>query len=211
MRKAMNVQWVVILLVLVVALAGCIKPKQRSISKRQFLIETQRGAQTSQTMASEPAGVLEIQRFGIVSRYESKGLVYKIGDVEYESDFYNEFLTAPQTMISEVIYTWITDAGIFDSVIYTDSRLRADYILEGNILSLYGDFSDPESNGQAVMEIQFFLIDEKPQIKRKVLGGIYRSTQVVEQRTAESLIKGYNRCLENILRRLERDIQASVL
>lgn len=210
MIKPRNIYFAAIMLTFIILVAGCIKPEHRSVSKRQFLIEAERTVQATRNIADKPAGVLEVQRFGIVSRFEGKGLVYKIGAVEYESDFYNEFLTAPQSMITEVIYTWLTQAGLFDSVVYADSRLRADYILEGNILALYGDFTDPEGIGQAVMEIQFFLIDEKQHVKRKLLGGAYRSTQEVETRTATDLVRAYNLCLENILRRLERDIQASL-
>lgn len=197
---------IVLCLALTVALLGCIRPERRSISKRELLLDVQRARQEAE---SPGRGIVEIQRFGISSRFEGKGLIYRISDVTYESDFYNEYLTSPQSMVTEEVSNWLTRSGIFDSVVYTDSNLNANFILEGTVLALYGDFTQPE-NPRAVVEIEFFLIDDQNQAPSKLFGRVYRATEPVASRRAEDLIRAQNACLESILTRMEADLRSTV-
>jgi ABC-type uncharacterized transport system auxiliary subunit len=62
----------------------------RPYNKRYYILDVER-----ETEALRPNRelILEVRRFTIDAAFESKGLVYRKGEFEYESDFYNEFLT----------------------------------------------------------------------------------------------------------------------
>ena len=193
-------------LAFVAVLCGC-GPQGASYNKRYFILDTAR--------ADGPAGtngkfILDVRRFTIDTAFESKGLVYRKGQLEHESDFYNEFLISPAVMITEKTRTWLSQSGLFTRVLDPGSRTEPTHTLEGNITALYGDFR-AKSAPKAVMEIRVFLIAERAQEGSIVLGKTYRTSLGVKSQDAKGLVEAFSQCLEIILTSLEKDLAESVL
>ncbi|MBC8216901.1 MAG: membrane integrity-associated transporter subunit PqiC [Planctomycetes bacterium] len=184
-----------------VMLSGC--GSRQAYNKKYFLLSATRQAQ--------PAGiqtdlVLEVRRFTIDSAFAGKGLVYRTGQFEYESDFYSEFLVSPAAMITEKTRNWLSGSGLFKRVLDTASQIDPTHTLEANITALYGDLRD-KSSPQAKMEMRVFLLKaqaaEEPIL---VFGQTYKSSVGIESEGPEGLVEALDRCLANILSNLEKDL-----
>jgi cholesterol transport system auxiliary component len=191
-------------LVLVVLGSGCVS--RHSYAKRQFVLEANR--------PDQPAGpshdvVLAVRGFTIDPVCDSLGLLCRKGESEYESDFYNQFLVAPQALISSQTRAWLTQSGKFKTVLEPGSLIEATYILEGNVLALYGDFRG-QGLPQAVMQIRVFAVANKASGPQIAFARDYRASREATGQTAEALVAAFNQCLEQILTELETDLGESL-
>ena len=129
--------------------------------------------------------------------------------MNYESDFYNEFMVSPVSIITEQIRRWLDDSGVFAGVVNTSSGVKAGYVLEGNVVCLYGDYRD-RTSPEAVLEIEFTLISAKGLANPIVFHRTYAAARAVEPANAAALVKGFNGCLAEILGGFEADLRKVV-
>jgi ABC-type uncharacterized transport system auxiliary subunit len=196
-------KYLIALTVAAAVLGGCTEMKHDPLIKAQYLLDVTHGEQVSR-QANDL--VVEVSRFRISSNFSSKSLVYKISDVGYEADFYNEFLAFPSANITEESIEWLAESRIFRNVTDTAASADRDLLLEGNITALYGDFTASQEP-KAVMAIRFALIDNEGNIE---MNKSYSERSKLAAKDATSLIKGFNQCLAEILTSLEKDLKGYV-
>lgn len=180
----------------------------KSYEKQQFLLDARRAPSTT---VNSQKNVVEVRRFTIDPAFSAKGLTYRKGEFEYESDFYNEFLITPDAMVTEKVRNWLSQSGLARRVLDPGSYVGPNYVLEGNVISLYGDFR-AKSSPKAVMEIRVFLLEMQtgadPAI---VFGKTYESSVGIESEGPNSLVGAFNLCLVEILGDLEKDLAERLL
>ena len=192
------------LIMTAIIVAGC-GPK--SYEKQYFILDTQR---PSSAVAGNNANIVEVRRFTVASAFNSKSLIYRVGEFEYESDFYNEFLVSPTAMITEKTSNWLAGSGVARRVLDPGSNVDPTHIIEGNVIALYGDFRN-KSAPKAVMEIRIFLLDTKAETESGIVfGNTYTSSVGLESKTPEGLVSAFDRCLVEILTNLEEDLAESL-
>ena len=180
--------------------AGC---GAKSYEKQQFLLDARRA---SSTTAGSRQNVVEVRRFTIDPAFSGKGLTYRKGEFEYESDFYNEFLLAPDAMVTEKVRNWLSLSGLAQRVLDPGSYVDPNYVLEGNVIALYGDFRTP-SSPKAVTELRVFLLEMQAGAEPAIVfGKTYESSVGVESAGPEGLVEAFDRCLVGILGDLEKDL-----
>ncbi len=185
---------------LLVALCpGCAR---QSYTKQQFVLEAAR--------PTSPAGprrdiVLAVRGFAIDPACDGKGLMYRKGQNEYESDFYHEFLVAPQVLISSQTRRWLAQSGRFRMVLEPGSLLEPTHILEGNVLALHGDFRGRDLP-QAVLQMRVFLVANKRAQPEVVFTRDYQASCPARERTADALVTALDQCLVQVLSTLEKDL-----
>ena len=130
-------------------LSGCGGPKP--YNKNYYVLNVHRSPETAKP---DNNFILDVRTFTIDSAFDSKGLVYRTAEFEYETDFYNEFLISPAIMITEKTRTWLLNSGIFKLVLDKASYIDPTHTLQANITALYADRREKK----AVMEIRTFLI-----------------------------------------------------
>ena len=188
------------LIIVSMALSGC-GPKRIAYNQRNFVLETSRSHPQQKTSKDI---ILDVQSFSIDTTYSTRSLVYRKGQSEYETDFYNQFLIRPEDMITEQTRSWFSESGLFKRVLEPGSYADATHMLQGNIITLYGDFRE-DSSPKATMKMRFFLIEVSG--KSIVFAETYEVVSGFGDSKAESLIEAYDVCLTNILSDLERDLQ----
>jgi len=161
-----------------------------------------------QNLSPVSGTVLEIRRFQISPAFAGTGFVYRKGDFNYESDFYNQFFRLPSLLITEEVRNWLSESGLFKYVVDSTNGVEADYILEGNINQLYGDFRAPNTP-KAALGIQFVLIEEVSANPKIVFQNNYRREMALSSNSPEDLVKGWNEALQQILTALEKDLRAA--
>lgn len=186
-----------------IMLTGC---GRTSYSKRTYIFDAARQPEPG---LAENHVILDVRRFTIDSVFAGKSFVYRRGEHEYESDFYNQFLISPAVMISETTRRWLCRSGVCGRVLVPGSRLEATHTLEANITALYADVRD-KSSPSAVMELRAFLIANNPAAESVLLGKTYRASCPLQSNTPEALVEALDKCLAEILTSLEKDLKKEI-
>ena len=182
---------------------GCINLERSYIEKRYFALEASRDENIS---SPDTDAVLNVRRFRVSAKYEDKGFVYRMKELNYESDFYNEFFISPASMLTEEIRKRLAVSGLFKHVVDPSSLLDATYILEGAVTALYGDYR-VSTAPKAVMEIQFLLLQETDVSPKILFKRQYHKEEPLKGDTPDDLVKGWNNVLNQILTEFETDLK----
>jgi cholesterol transport system auxiliary component len=183
-------------------LAGCLNLERSAPEKRLFVLDIAREGAARRAESEE---VLRVSRFDVSPRYESRGLVYRTDEFTYKADFYNQFVISPELLITEEVRQWLADSGLFGHVTEEAGYVEEDYILRGTVVALYGDYRD-RSSPQAVLEMQFVMIDPSPSGPKVDFERSYSRQTSLSAATAEVLVKGMNEALASVLLAFEGDL-----
>lgn len=191
------------LLLVLPLLGGCLSLSKDYPERRFHDLHAERGD------AAPAAGTfaLKVRPFQISSRCEGSELSWRIGDNEWETDFYNLLFVPPRTAITEASRAWLGRSGLFQHVLDFTSHVDATHVLEGNVVQLHGD---DRGDPKAVVEIQFFLIDDRATPSAVAFSRTYTETVTLKDASAEALVQGWNAALGTVLGKLETDLQAAL-
>ena len=189
------------LLLLAFFCAGCVTLERSYPDKRYFMIDVQ----DSKGSNSDGSRVLSVPNLHISPRYADRSFIYRTSETEYEADFYNQFLSAPATMISEELRQALAEAAPFKFVLGPSSSLPANYVLEGSINLLYGDFRNFNAPA-AVLEIELFLHNGDPAKTSLVMQKRYHRSVRLKERSPEALVQGWNQALAQIVATFVADL-----
>jgi cholesterol transport system auxiliary component len=196
------------LLVLLALCAGCVGIERSYPDKRYFVLEVSANASPSNPTANE---TLEVSNIRVSPRYADRSFVYRTSEAGYESDFYNQFLVAPASLITEEVRKGLTGSQLFKYVISSSSQSQPSYVLEGAVNALYGDFRNADSP-RAVLEMEFFLASGIPAKPGILMQKRYpKAIPLTGGRSPDALVKGWNQALEEILTSLAADLKAAGL
>ena len=201
MKKKIPVVQLVWLLLIHAFFSGCISYPQ----KHSFVLNVDRETTERPVLTEKP---LIVSRFRSAPQYESKGFVYRKGELDYESDYYNEFLALPGSMISEEVRKWLAKSGLFRFVSDSEDIEESHYNLEGSVSAIYGDYS-PGTPPRAVFEIRFSLSQKTKDRSAIVFQKDYREQIPVKGNSPEQLVRGWNEALFKVLTAFEQDLSQS--
>lgn len=183
---------------------GCVKIKKAYPDKRNYVLAVSRPE--SSTTAPR-ADSISVRSFTISPRYESGELVYRHSEFNYAADFYNRFFVSPEILVAEEARTWLKQSGMFRNMLEPGSHAIPQYILEGCITTMQGDF---RKSPLAVLEIQF-LVSEGADAPGKILmQKDYRQEVPLPKAEANALVQGLNQALEQILQDFEADLRTAL-
>ena len=191
-------------LVLTFVLPGCSLKKavqQSTPERRHFVLEAPR---TAPPGSARSEGILYVRDMTVSPRYEGAGFVYKRGEAEYTTDFYNRFLVPPDLLVTQEVRDWVLAAGVFSEVIQSGSLVAPTHALEGRVNALYGDYSLQPP--QAVLEMEFFLVEDPLNRSAFVFHQRYREQVTLADRKPASLVQGWSSALARTLGALEQDL-----
>ncbi len=184
-----------------VVLSGC---GQSAVANRKYyLLDTTRQGPPASVRSD---ATLRVRRFDVDQAFAARQLVYRVEATRYEPDFYDQFLVPPGIMIAEKTRDWLADSGLFQRVTSTGGPLEAAYVLEGNVLDLYADFTTG-ATPQAVLEIRFFFLAAPDANEAVPLAKAYRAESPIAPRTASAVVSALSNDLADILTRLEADLE----
>jgi cholesterol transport system auxiliary component len=193
------------LLALLALCAACVGIERSYPDRRYFVLEVPARASPSNPTASE---TIQVSNMRVSPRYADRGFVYRTSESGFESDFYNQFLVAPASLITEEVRKDLVGAQIFKHVIGSTNQSQPSYVLDGAVNALYGDFRNVDSP-RAVLEMEFFLTSESPAKPGILMQKRYVKSIPLTGRTPEALVKGWNQALEEILTSLAADLKAA--
>lgn len=190
-------------LALLSLLTGCFSFNKNFPEKRFFVLSASRSEKLSLPKLN---AVLKIQRFRVSPQFEGKGFVYRKGNFNYESDFYNEFFISPGLMIAQEAGKWLSGSGLFKYVMTSSSPVEPILELEGVISALYGDYRDTRVP-KAVLEIQFFLVQNVSSRPVIVFEKTYHEETLIKGNSPDALVAGWNLAIEQIFTKFETNVK----
>lgn len=194
-------------LVLLVSLTGCIELNKGFPEKRFYSLEAGRQGGP----ASPAAGtILKIRRFPIAPEFEGRELVYRTGELQYESDFYHEWFVSPGAMFTQQIQNWMAASGLFQTVLDGSSVIEETHLLEGSITALYADVRE-KTAPRAVLEMRVRLVQERAGRSTILFQQDYRQAASMADDSPGALVTAWNEDLRQVLTLLEEDLRRADL
>jgi cholesterol transport system auxiliary component len=150
---------------------------------------------------------LKMGSFSVTTPFDTKSLVYRLGDQQYEKDFYNAYIATPSNMFSNATRQWLDQSGIFRLTVAQGTSFFPFYTLQATIDELYGDY---RGKPEAVVSVQFFLTVTNPNIPTPLITAKrYTQRVALANNLPQTLVMGQQRALAEILQQLEADLFAA--
>lgn len=197
-------RWAFILLLL---LPGCVTLERSYPDKHFFALEVNR---ESKPVNDPGHSVMQISNVRISPRYEGKNFIYRLSDTSFESDFYNEFLVPPASLVAEELVKGLARSDLFQYVIDPSSELAPTHVLEAMVNALYGDFRN-SSAPKAVLEMEFFVSKQAAGKSEIVMQRRYSKAVELQGHSPDALVKGWEQALGAILADLIADLKSANL
>jgi cholesterol transport system auxiliary component len=119
------------------------------------------------------------------------------------------FFVNPGSMLTTELRRWLRESGQFSHIIEPGSMVVPTLTLEGTVNALYGDYSGDQP--AAVVEMQFFVVDESTADNAIVFSGSYAERVPVADAAPETLVKAMTQGVERVYASLETDLAAAPL
>lgn len=185
----------IVLILILITIPSCLNTQSIYPEKRYYLLEI---SQTTPDNKQPKNGILRIAKIRMSPPYTGKGFIYKKSNITYDTDFYNEFLISPDDMLAELIRKWMAASGLFERVTCSPGHFKENYILEGAVTTMHGDYSN-SNNPIAVLCMQFFLIKDNGLNYKLIFQKNYARQEVIDKHNTQSLVQGWNKALKNIM------------
>ena len=187
-------------LALAILLGGCSLSKPYP-SKRYFYADVERAGERSE----RGLHVLRVETFDIAPAFAGKSLVSRISEEEYVAEYYAEFFSAPDTMLTSELRQWLDDGGVFQAVLGPGSVMNVDRLLEGTIDQFYLDLREPEMP-RAVLSFYARLVDDSGPEPEVIFNGRYSSAVPLDSTKPEDAVVGWTQGLRELFANLEQDL-----
>ena len=183
---------------------GCVQ--SATTERKYYVLDTVREGGPARI---HTGSTLRLRRFNVDEAFATRQLVYRVDEFRYEPDYYHQFLVLPGVMITEEARDWLANSGLFGRVTSVGSRLESTYLLEGNVIALYADFTKGSAPA-AIMTIRFFLLVGPDANETVPLAQTYRAESPILAKTAEAVVEAFSKDLSEILTRLEADLEKTL-
>ncbi len=156
-QKAIARSLTCVVLMLALSLGGCAAtlPSQPAPQKRFHALNPQRDAPPAPLTVEH---ALKIRRLVAAPSYASSELVYRLQGGDFATDYYNLFLSPPADQTAQALLQWLRNAQLFSAVQPSGSAVDARYLLEADVLKLYGDYTTTPP--RAVAAVQAVLLED---------------------------------------------------
>jgi cholesterol transport system auxiliary component len=187
------------LTLIVASTAGCLDLKKSYPEKRSFVLdvgEPQREARENGTI------VVKINKLRVSPLFAGRAMVYRIADLQYESDFYNEWFVAPAALVTQQVHHWLSQISGFQLVGLGMNHLDPTHLLQGTVTEFYGDFRDTPL---AVLGLDVHVLDamhaHQPLFRRS-----YHQEVPLGDRSPDALARGLTEALRLALVDMAKDL-----
>lgn len=181
--------------------------KQPPVAKGYFAIDPGQpeAASIAKATTSRPdPQVLRVRTLRLSPPYDGVAFVYRTGPSQFDTDYYNNFVAPPASLLTGALVQWLARAGPM-TVCDTASDLRANLTLEGNITSLYIDSTTTPP--RAVVAGRFFLTRDRNGDAQLLFEKAYDAAVPVPARSPAGFVDAWSKAYRQILAELSADLR----
>lgn len=183
------------------ATAACLNLNKSYPEKRSFVLEV---TSEQREPATDAARVLKISKFRVSPLFVGRPMVYRIGELQYENDFYDEWFIAPGALLTQQFHDWLSKTGRFRFVLVGTNHIEPTHLLEGSVTEFYGDYRLAGSP-KAIFGIELHLLDglnESQVLFRRA----YHKEVPLADRSPDTLAAALTQAVRQVLVDFERDL-----
>ena len=188
------------LAVIMMCPTGCLDLKKSYPEKRSFVLDV--GAPPQETSANG-AIVLKINKLRVSPLFAGRAMVYRVAELQYESDFYDEWFVAPGALVTQQVHQWLSRSAGFETVVVGTNHVEPTHLLEGTVTEFYGDF---RAAPRAVLSLELHLLDAIHE--RQFFRRTYHQDVPLSDRSSDALARGLTEALRAVLLDVAKDIAA---
>lgn len=190
-------------IVMLVLLGGCVRLRKDYPERDLYHLNVER----EEVLPSPDGGpVIGVRMFRAGPALSGREFVYRVGESRYATDFYNTFFVSPAEQVRSIASDWLQSSGLVRVVLDRASGLRPDYMWEGRLADLHGDFRDRD-DPRAVIRLEFVILDIRPLEPVIIFSRSYAQSVSIKERTPAALVRGWEKGLFKILSDFEREIK----
>jgi len=188
--------------------AGCsVLPGQPYLERRDWPLVVRRPEGLPAALPSRTdRRVLLVRTIQAGPGLETRGLqtVRKDGDVQ--TAFYEQWTVPPAEAVDDDLRRWLADSGVFAAVVGPGSRLTADLVLDGELLTLHADLATMTASAALAL----VLIDQRPSPARIMLDRTEAASVALEGTDPPALVRAQRAAVAAVLRQTEADLANAV-
>lgn len=189
------------LVVLPLTLGGCLNLSKSYPEKRSFVLDV---GSDHQPPAAAASAVLRISRFRVSPMFAGRAMVYRVGELQYDNDFYNEWLVPPSVLLTQQVQGWLSKSNRFRYVLTGMNHVEPTHVLEATVTEFYGDYRSSGSP-QAVLGVEMMLIDDRKD-ETILFRRSYRQEVPLAGRAPDALAAGLSQAVRQVLVDFDRDL-----
>lgn len=194
-------------------LGGCtLIPEREAVDRAWFLLELPAEPAPLQNEADRPLAV-ELGSVRVAPAYSGKGLVYRLGDHRYESDYYNEWFLTPAEQIEQLLRDRWTrkDAAVelVDDAADVWAEGRPAVQIHLLVTVLYGDLesANPEADsGEPVRGMGHVGLRTQLRTAERSRLAEMEAQHAIERRSAARLVSALSEATADVLVELEHEL-----
>lgn len=187
--------------------AGCAGLfKQQPVAKGYFAIEPGQpdGSKDARPTTRPAAEVMRVRTLRVSPPCDGVAFVYRIGPSQFDTDYYNNFIAPPASLLTGALTQWLAREGPM-TVCDASSDLHADLTLEGSITRLYIDSA--KSPPKAVIAARFFLIRDRNGDAQLLFDKPYEASVPVPAHSPAGFASGWGQAYRQILLELTAELR----
>jgi cholesterol transport system auxiliary component len=189
------------LIALLTSAAGCLDLKKTYPEKRSFVLDV---GEPQQETADTGTIVLRINKFRVSPLFAGRAMVYRVADLQYESDFYAEWFVAPGTLVTQQAHHWLSNLPGVQLVVMGTNHVEPTHLLEGTVTAFYGDF---RAAPRAVLGLELHMMDVLHE-RHTSFRRTYRQDVPLSDPSSEALARGLTEALRAVLIDVAKEIAA---
>jgi len=149
--------------------------------------------------------ILFVNSTSAIPQFSDLNFVYRTGNTNYLTDYYNEFFTLPTSLVNQIIVHYLSATKLFRLATNDYHAIHFNYILNSKITELYADYRC-RNQPKAVITIQFILLN--PSCSNTILlNKTLSATVPLQQKNSQSLVNAWNIGLKTIMQRLTYNLR----
>jgi len=184
---------------------GCALSRPAPV-KETFLVEA---APPAAAATTHPA-TLRVGAMNVAAPFRGKAFVYRMADLRFEADYYNEFLVAPAAMLGEGTARALDRARVFARVVPPGAPPDGEFVLDGFVNALYVDLRDA-GKPAAEISITYYLSRADAATPVPFWSKEYARRVPAARTTPDAYAAALSAAFSGIVAELARDLAAAQL
>ncbi len=152
---------------------------------------------------------LRVLPVSVSDPFSSREFQYQIAPNQFQQDYYANFVTDPDRLLTADLIAWMSASGLYANVVDASSSVKTDQALQCVVSQLYGDMSDAAVSPRAVVQARFFLLDESDVEAKVLFNREYRQAEPVSGNGTDKLTQAWGRAMRKILEQVTTDLRAA--
>ena len=183
-------------------LAGC-SITQPDPDKGEFAIVVPAAGAAAQPA---PGTCLRVERVRVAVPFNQQSFMYRTGDSEFKTDYYNGFVAPPDRLLSGATVKALSDRGAAATVLDPGMVVGCDRRLETSVTDLYADLR-PTKN-QVVIKARFMLLRDSEGATTILGDWPMEAAETMLSPSPADIAAAYGRAYASLMTRVTKQIAA---